>query len=160
MHYIAHALCLHISLIQNTKMNGKWCILGAWCNETLSWYISSHVAMSALLWSDHKVGTMQRKASLGLGWQTLEFNKRIYTASCTTGNFRFLCCPPSLWPRTLFLYRWTSIIVFCSQKQEKRAGLAPAGVKLHRGLIRKDGKGGWSAQGMGLYSGSEQLATV
>lgn len=41
-----------------------------------------------------------------------------------------------------FLYRRTSITVSCSQKQESRVGPAPAGVKLHRELIRKDEKGG------------------
>lgn len=50
------------------------------------------------------------------------------------------------------LYRWTSINVSCSQKQESRAGPAPAGVKLHRGLIRKDGKGGWARESTGYGS--------
>lgn len=53
--------------------------------------------------------------------------------------------PPSTWPGTVsLLYLWTSITVSCSQEQESRAARPPqAGVRLHRGLIRKDGKGGW-----------------
>lgn len=73
----------------------------------------------------------------------------------------FLYCPPSRDLGQFFLYRRTSITVSSSQKQESRVGPAPAGVKLHRELIRKDGKGGCGrARGMGLYSGSELLALL
>ncbi|KAM7409292.1 hypothetical protein PAMA_000982 [Pampus argenteus] len=59
------------------------------------------------------------------------------------------------------LYRRTSITVSCCQKQESRVGLSPTAVKLHRELIRKDGKGGCGgAQGMALYPRSLLLVLL
>lgn len=53
-----------------------------------------------------------------------------------------------LQPHSTVLQLSTFITISCSQKQKSRIGVdPPAGVMLHRELIRKDGKGGWRVLG-------------